>query len=158
MTAAMKDHGLSKLDLFTPNALHLGLPPLTTGFYTTMGSAATMILERDVLSRKAHILRLLGPIVGAKAKGEGYLHRRTAAHERIISHMGLYYSCGSGGGSREGGWRRAPTLTDAALEKAAKSMQTAEGRREYVRKGLQKEWEALGMKTGTAVDDAVELD
>lgn len=86
------------------------------------------------------------------------MHRRSAAHERIISHMGLYYSCGSGGGSREGGWRTAPVLTKAASDKAAKSMQTVEGRREYVRKGLEKEWEALGVKTGASRDDAVELD
>lgn len=139
MTQAAKEHYLSKLDLFTPNALHPTLPSLTTGLYTVMGSACTMILESDVRARKAHILSLLGADVD--------MHRRPATHDRIISHMQLYYCCGNA--RHEAGWRKAPSLTNAAMEKAAKSMKTEEGRMEYVRKGLEKEWVAMGVKVGS---------
>ncbi|KAH8727589.1 hypothetical protein GQ44DRAFT_748327 [Phaeosphaeriaceae sp. PMI808] len=142
MTQATKEYDLSKLDLFTPNELHPTLPPLTSGLYTVMGSAATMILQRDVVARKAYIQRSLG----AKGADTVYMHRRPAAHDRIIAHMGLYFSCGNG--SRGSGWRKAPVLSEAAMEKVAKSMRTEEGRREYVRKGLEREWEAMGMMSG----------
>ncbi|KAH7095995.1 hypothetical protein FB567DRAFT_513944 [Paraphoma chrysanthemicola] len=138
MTQATKDHSLSKLDLFTPNTLHPALPPLTTGLTTVMGSACTMILESDVLARRTHIQALLG--AGVESKG------RVAAHDRIVAHMGLYYSCGNA--SQGGGWRRAPRLSEQALEKASKSMRSEEGRREYVRKGLEREWAAMGMGVG----------
>ncbi|KAF2833048.1 hypothetical protein CC86DRAFT_365034 [Ophiobolus disseminans] len=150
MTQATKDHYLSKLDLFTPNALHPALPPLTTGLHTVMGSGCTMILECDVLSRKAHIKSLLG------GSAETHMQRRPAAHDRIIAHMGLYYCCGNG--RRPGGWRKAPNLSDAAMEKAAKSMKTEEGRREYVRRNLEKEWQGMGMGTGRSRDDPLEVD
>jgi len=150
MTQATKDHQLSKLDLFTPNALHPTLPPLTTGLYTVMGSSCTMILERDVIAREGYIRLLLGDAV------DTHIHRRAAAHDRIIAHMGLYYC--SGNGSSPGGWRKAPSLSEAAMEKAAKSMQTEEGRREYVRKGLEKEWQLMGTGSGGTKDDPFELD
>lgn len=150
MTQATKDHYLSKLDLFTPNALHPTLPPLTTGLHTVMGSGCTMILERDVLSRKAHVKSLLG------GNAETHMQRRPAAHDRIIAHMGLFYCCGNG--RRPGGWRKAPDLSEAAMEKAAKSMRTDEGRREYVRKNLEKEWQGMGVGTGSSRDDPVEVD
>jgi hypothetical protein len=135
---------LSKLDLFTPNALHPKLPPLTTGLYTVMGGAATMILECDVLARKAHIQALLGP------KGtEDDMHRRPATHDRIINHLGLYY-CPS-----RGGWRKAPVLSPAAMEKAVKSMKSEEGRREYVRMALNKEWEAMSVGSGSPSNSVV---
>jgi hypothetical protein len=149
MTQASKDYYLSKLDLFTPNALHPSLPPLTTGLYTIMGNPCTMILESDVLARKAHIASLLG------AAAETHMQRRPAAHDRIIAHMGLYFLCGKG---RQGLWVKAPPLSAAAMEKAAKSMKTVEGRREYVRKALEKEWQALGVGTGGSREDAVEID
>jgi hypothetical protein len=149
MTQASKTHFLSKFDLFTPNVLHPLLPLLTTGLYTVMGSAATMILERDVLARKAHIRALLGPCVD----GED-MHKRPAAHDRIAAHLGLYY-CPS-----RGGWRQAPTMSPAALEKAAKSMQSLEGREEYARKALVKEWEAMGqdVESRGIRDNPVELE
>jgi hypothetical protein len=147
MTQASKFHALSKLDLFTPNALHPELPPLTTGIYTVMGSAATMILEADVLARKAHIRALLGP----KGTDED-MHRRPAAHERIINHLGLYF-CPS-----RGEWRKAPRMSPAALEKAAKSMKSEEGRMEYVKTALNKEWAAMGLGSGGTKHDPIELD
>jgi hypothetical protein len=150
MTQASKTHLLSKLDLFTPNVLHPLLSPLTTGLYTVMGSPATMILESDVLARKAHIQALLGPGV------DGHnMHKRPAAHDRIAAHLGLYY-CPS-----RGGWRRAPSMSPAALEKAAKSMQTKHGRAEYARKALVRDWEAMGQyyaRTGSSRDGPVELE
>ncbi|KAH3958933.1 hypothetical protein HBI81_150480 [Parastagonospora nodorum] len=135
MTQAHKAHSLSKLDLFTPNALHPELPPLTSGLYTVMGTPAIMLLEADVRAREAHIKARLG------AKADKSMRRRPAAHDRIVNHMGLHYSPNRG-------WSRAPSMSSAALEKAAKSMQTEEGRREYVRKALAKEWEALGQGGG----------
>jgi hypothetical protein len=97
-----------------------------------------MILERDVLARKAHIQALLGP------KGtDADMHRRPATHDRIISHLCLYY-CPSRG------WRRAPALSPAAMDKAVKSMRSEEGRRDYVRKALNKEWEAMGIGSGSS--------
>jgi len=150
MTQATKDHSLSKLDLFTPNELHPTLPPLTTGLYTVMGSPSTMILEGDVLTRKAYIMSLLGDAA------ETHMRRRPAAHDRIIAHLGLHYCCGNG--MLPGRWRKAPPLNEVALEKAAKSMRTEEGRREYVRKGLEKEWLALGMRMGRSRDDALEIE
>jgi hypothetical protein len=140
MTQAAHDHSLSKLDLFTPNELHPTLPPLTIGVYTVMGSPCTMILESDVLARKAYITSMLG------VAAEKFMQRRPATHDRIIAHMGLYYCCGNG--TRPGRWRKAPPLNEVAVEKAAKSMRTEEGRRWYVRKGLEREWEALGVRTG----------
>jgi hypothetical protein len=147
MTQAHKAHSLSKLDLFTPNALHPNLPPLTTGLYTVMGSPAIMLLESDVLTRKAHIQTLLG--VGA----EKSMQRRPAAHDRIVNHMGLHYCPNRG-------WSRAPSMSTAALEKAAKSMQTDERRKEYVRKALAREWEALGRGggSGSTPDEPLEID
>ncbi|KAF2032553.1 hypothetical protein EK21DRAFT_35642, partial [Setomelanomma holmii] len=140
MTQATKDHSLSKLDLFTPNVLHPKLSPLTTGLTTVMGSACTMILERDVLARKAHVLALLGPDAEA---AEAAMRRRPAAHDRILAHMEQYYCCGNG--SRSSGWRRGPRLSEQALEKASKSMRTEEGRRDYVRKALEREWATMGL-------------
>jgi hypothetical protein len=135
MTQAQKAYNLSKLDLFTPNALHPKLPPLTTGLYTVMGGAATM---------KAHIRALLGP------KGNtDDMHRRPAAHDRIISHLGLYYC------PTRSGWRRAPVLSPAAMDKAVKSMKTEEGKREYVKKALNKEWAAMSVGSGSPSSPAV---
>jgi hypothetical protein len=150
MTQATTEHHLSKLDLFTPNVLHPTLPPLTSGLHTVMGSGCTMILEADVLAREAHIKSLLGD------HAEKHMQRRPAAHDRIIAHMGIYYC--SGNGSGPGGWRRAPGLSEAALEKAAKSMKTQEGRNEYVNKNLEKEWKAMGMGSGNSRDEALEID
>jgi hypothetical protein len=138
MTQASKSHSLSKLDLFTPNALHPKLPPLTTGLYTVMGGAATMILESDVRARKAHIRALLGP----KGRTE-FMRSRPAAHDRIIAHLGLFYC------PTRNKWRKTPGLTPAAMDRAAKSMKTEEGRREYVKKALNKEWEAMSAGSGS---------
>lgn len=153
MTQAIKDHRLSKLDLFTPNLLHPTLPPLTTGVYTVMGSACTMILKSDVLARETHIKSLLrAPADGDTDK---LMRGRIAAHDRIIAHMGQYYC--SGNGSSPGGWRKAPALSEAAMEKAAKSMKTEEGRKAYMKKNLEHEWRLMGMKSGNSAEDALEI-
>ncbi|KAF2447906.1 hypothetical protein P171DRAFT_383141 [Karstenula rhodostoma CBS 690.94] len=81
MTAALRDHRLSKLDLFTPNILHPTLPPLSTGQYSVMGSEATMIATSDVLARKAHIASLLGP---AKADNRRIMRSRAESHSSLI--------------------------------------------------------------------------
>lgn len=150
MTLASKTHHLSKLDLFTPNALHPSLPPLTSGLLPVMGSTATMILEVDVLKRKAHIRHLLGP--KNHTGGDEDMYRRPAAHDRIVTHLGLYFC------PARGGWRKAPPASPAAMDKAVKSMRSEEGRREYVRKALEREWAAMGMGTGRTREEAVELD
>lgn len=149
MTQALKAHHLSKLDLFTPNALHPNLEPLTSGLLPVMGSTATMILETDVLARKAHIRRLLGP--SANGSDED-MYRRPAAHDRIVTHLGLYFC------PARGGWRKAPPASPAAMDKAVKSMKSEEGRREYVRINLEREWAAMGMGSGRCKEEAVELD
>lgn len=135
MTQAIKEHDLSKLDLFTPNPLHTHLPPLTTGAYSVGGDVATMILNADVFARKAYIAGLLG----AQAGDEKYMRCRVHAHDRIIAHMGLYFHTGNGE------WRKAPGLSEKAFEKATKSMRTEERRREYVKNGLEREWAAMGL-------------
>ncbi|KAL5118258.1 hypothetical protein ACEQ8H_003768 [Pleosporales sp. CAS-2024a] len=146
MTEAHRSYSLSKLDLFTPNSLHPHLPPLTTGIYTVGGSPAIMILESDVVQRQAHILSLLRP------EFQQRMPRRTAAHARIINHMGVWYCPRSG-------WCRSPRLSAAALEKAAKSMQTEEGRRDYVKKALAKEWEMMGRAAGGwSADEPLEVE
>lgn len=93
-----------------------------------------MILEADVLARADHIHGLLGKeLVGLS----GYMSRRTAQHERLVMHMGIYLNAGTMK------WVRAPALSEQALSRATKSMQSEEGRREYVRRGLEAEWKAM---------------
>jgi hypothetical protein len=144
MTQASKTHSLSKLDLFTPNALHPNLPPLTIGIYMVLGNAATMILESDVLARKAHIQALVGP--------KADMHLRPGTHERIINHLGMYFC------PYRGAWKKAPVMTPAALEKATKSMKSEEGRREYVKAALEKEWAVMGVGKEGTKDEPIQVD
>ncbi|KAF1964890.1 hypothetical protein BU23DRAFT_604520 [Bimuria novae-zelandiae CBS 107.79] len=76
--AAHKPHRISKLDLLTPNALHLSLPPLRVG----RSDSNIMIATADVLARKAHIEKLLGPEVDAAD-----LTRRARNHDGIYKYM-----------------------------------------------------------------------
>jgi hypothetical protein len=130
MSTATSTHHLSKLDLFTPNVLHPTLPPLTTGTYPVMGTAATMILSQDVFARSAHIASLLGD----KCEDLGYMQRRVAAHDRIVAHMRIRY-CGEERRWVAAGWSGG---------KVARSMGSEEGRRGYVERGLEREWGEMG--------------
>jgi hypothetical protein len=136
MTEATQTTHLSKLDFFTPSPLHPHLPPLATGSYAVNGGTATMLSTPDVLARRDHIYALLGD----KVKDEKYMRVRPATHERIIKHMekeyynGRWYNVGMAG-RRDG-------------KNVPKSMQTWEARREYVKKGLEREWEAMGVDKG----------
>jgi hypothetical protein len=113
-----------------------------------------MLLERDVRARRAHVMRLLG-CSGNEDRAREVMARRPAAHDRIIAHMGVYFCF-------KRGWCRTPGLNETAMEnlKVAKSMRTEEGRGEYVRKALEKEWGLMGMGAGMgrSEDDAVVLD
>ncbi|KAF2728478.1 hypothetical protein EJ04DRAFT_516556 [Polyplosphaeria fusca] len=133
MTEAIANHGLSKLDLFTPNRL-LDLPTLTNGEYFVMGNFSTMLSKPDVLARKAYIHGLLGE----KAKDEGYLRRRAAAHERIIKHMNARVQHGRV-------HERTSFIDPVDTSKTTASMRTPEGRANYVTEHLRRERAALGM-------------
>lgn len=130
MTQATHDHHLSKLDLFTPNALHPSLAPLPLGTYPVMGGVATMLCARAVLARRDYIYTLLG----ARAHDAGSMRVRPAAHNRIMQHLGIAFDAGRGEWVRVGVGER---------EGGPKSMRTREGRVEYVKRGLQREWAAL---------------
>ncbi|PVI08586.1 hypothetical protein DM02DRAFT_6874 [Periconia macrospinosa] len=141
-TEAITTHGLSKLDLFTPNRLHPTLPPLVLGTYTCMGGETLMLSTRTVLDRKAHIHDLLGE---QKAADTNYLRRRIAAHDRLIRHMGVVFRVRNGVGR----WyiqHHIPNRGDPnAKSKVPKSMASAESRAAYVTANLKREWEAMGI-------------
>jgi hypothetical protein len=152
MTEAAKTHHLSKLDLFTPNMLHPSLPPLTIGKYSVMGGEAIMILESDVLARKALIENVrkacvqkrLGHVISHDYLDEE-MRRRPAAHDRLTNHYGVHFSTACGG------WRRILEATQTPAKKQPRSMESREKRMKYVRKGLNEEWKFLDM--GTKGDD-----
>ncbi|KAF1911922.1 hypothetical protein BDU57DRAFT_460475 [Ampelomyces quisqualis] len=135
MTEASRTHHLSKLDLFTPNMLHPSLPPLTLGKYFVMGGQAIMVLESDVLARKAHIHKLLGG-----QRPELRMRRRPAAHDRITNHYGVHFATACGG------WRRTLETTQLPAKKQPRSMESGDKRRKYVRKELNEEWGYMGME------------
>ncbi|CAI6246635.1 unnamed protein product [Periconia digitata] len=150
-TDAINTHGLSKLDIFTPNALHPNLPPLSLGTYMCMGGSTLMLATNSVLSRKAHIHGLLGV---EKASDTQFLRRRVAAHDRLIKHMGIVFQVRAGTGI----WvkRRQPGRDDrrhGGSEVKAKtplSMASAQTRDTYVNINLEKEWAAMGMSVREA--------
>ncbi|KAF2463317.1 uncharacterized protein BDR25DRAFT_273165 [Lindgomyces ingoldianus] len=146
MTNASTKHGLSKLDLFTPNPLHPNLPSLTVGVYMCMGSHTVMLSEPDVLARKKYIYDLLGT---AQSSDPAYLKRRVSAHERIIKHMDRRLNLGQ--------WVRRRPLAIVEGEAIAKSMRTEESREKYVVEGLEREWAAMGIRGGSE-ESAIELD
>ncbi|ORY15552.1 hypothetical protein BCR34DRAFT_558571 [Clohesyomyces aquaticus] len=138
MTDATTTHGLSKLDLFTPNILHPSLPPLTIGSYMCMGSDALMLSLPDVLARKSYVHGLLGP---EKAAGVAYLRRRAAAHERMMMHVGYSLVLGK--------WSKNPDDWYKWRDDGrCRSLQTKEGREQYVKEALEREWAVMGMDIG----------
>ncbi|KAF1840970.1 uncharacterized protein K460DRAFT_410363 [Cucurbitaria berberidis CBS 394.84] len=145
MTNATQDYNLSKLDLFTPNALHPRLPRLATGAYKVMGGNAVMVAEADVLARRDHVYKLLGE----KAQDASYMRKRPATHNRITQHLGIVWNCTNGSWGKGSG----PSST------LPKSMRTEEDRKEYVKKALQKEWAAMNVnKYGFPQDPPIEFD
>jgi hypothetical protein len=88
MTDAHSKYKLSKLELFTPNALFPDLPPLRLGTLSTMGTLAIMIHEADVISRREYIRRLLGKNQSDKA----YMRKRGGFHMRIVQRLGLVFT------------------------------------------------------------------
>ncbi|KAF2638081.1 hypothetical protein P280DRAFT_383709, partial [Massarina eburnea CBS 473.64] len=58
-TDAIQKHGLSKLDLFTPNVLHPTLHPLSLGTYMLGPAEITMISKSSVVERKEYVHGLL---------------------------------------------------------------------------------------------------
>jgi hypothetical protein len=157
MTEAITVHGVSKLDLFTPNRLHPTLPPLTLGAYVCMGNDTLMISTPCVLARKAHVYALLGD----QADDTGYLRRRIAAHDRLIRHLDIMHKVSRG----KARWIKAYKLTAVGADgekvptKLTKSLQTIETREEYVRKALLKEWKAMGLGgQGRSEDTAITIE
>ncbi|KAF2869889.1 hypothetical protein BDV95DRAFT_523886 [Massariosphaeria phaeospora] len=138
MTRAITEHGLSKLDLFTPNVLHTSLAPLSVGEYFIAGCDATMISEPDVLARKKYILCRLG----LKGEHSGYLRRRAMAHDRLILHMGIRYRSGCGRWVKDSPWR---SEEDRVEVKGPASMRTAESRKKFIKKELDIARSALGI-------------
>lgn len=153
MTDAVIKHSLSKLDLFTPNLLHPNLPPLVLGSYVYMGGDTIMLSRPSVLERKAHIHALLGE---SKAEDTPYLHRRVAAHNRIVRHMEETYIMR---GHRVRWIDIGKHSVNANEVRLSKSLRTREARQEYVRKGLEKEWVAMGLDAkGRSKETAIEID
>jgi hypothetical protein len=112
---------------------------------------STVISEPDIIARRDLIYALLGD---ERAQDPTYLRRRCAAHERLITHMGIVYWSG---GKR---WVKKSKFFKPSPEKVPvvpKSMKTKESREEYVKKVLEKERSALGMG-GTSEENAIELD
>lgn len=146
MTDATTKHGLSKLDLFTPNVLHPNLPPLTFGTYMCMGGETMMISESDVLARKGLIQGMLGEDA---AKDPKYLTRRRAAHSRIMEAMDIEF--------RSGRWMKAHKFRLDAEGKVKKMFRTAESREQYLKQYLEKEWADMGM-SGYSAETAITLE
>jgi hypothetical protein len=147
MTTAITKHNLSKLDLFTPNALHPNLPRLNYGYYMCMGGQTMMISEPDVLARKEMIHGML-----AKGHWEpGTLRRRIAAHDRIAEAMGIAFLSGR--------WVRAERpLLDTELSRSTKKyLRTEEDRKKYVKENLEIQWVMMG-KTGYSEATAIAVD
>ncbi|KAF2018918.1 hypothetical protein BU24DRAFT_458646 [Aaosphaeria arxii CBS 175.79] len=142
MTDAATKHGLSKLDLFTPNPLHASLPPLTHGTYNCMGTAAVMLLETDVLARKTHIHGLLAAASGPDAVTPPALNRRVAAHTRIAAALGIawyqVYWRNVGHGDGGGGGDFAPPSADMQSLRA--------GKLHYAREQIKRQWAAMGLE------------
>jgi hypothetical protein len=147
MTDAITNHGLAKLDLFTPNRLHPTLPPVSFGTYKCMGGDTTMLFTPSVLARKDHIHGLLGD----KASDAGYLRRRVAALGRMTLHMEVEHHIVQKQGKVI--WEKRDSLpgftsdmgADVVKKKFPKSMQTKEARETYVKEELAKQWDAMGM-------------
>jgi hypothetical protein len=135
MTEAIQITHLSKLDLFTPSPLHPHLPPLATGSYVVNGGTATMLSRSDVHARRNHIYAFLGD----KVKNEKYMRVRPTTHQRIIKHMGIEYHSGIFR------WINTGEVGRKEGRNLPKSMQSREARREFAAKGLEREWEAMGM-------------
>lgn len=151
MTAALLKYRLSKLDVFTPNALHPSLPPLVVGSYICMGGDTIMIAMPSIVKRAAHIYDLLGD----KSNDMDYLRRRVLAHQRLIQHMDIRLDVRNGRAK----WLKANKLEDeCGRPRGPKSMATKEGRVKYVREGLKKEWVALGVYVeGSSAETAIEV-
>jgi hypothetical protein len=113
---------------------------------------AIVISEPDVVSRSRLIHNLLGD---EKANDLVYMRRRNAAHERIITHMRVFYS------SEYQKWIKKPKVmmsssSDKPPPKLPKSMQTKESREEYIEKHLEIERAALGVR-GSSKEMPLEL-
>jgi hypothetical protein len=143
MTDAVTKHYISKLDLFTPNALHPNLPPLKFGTYVVMGGTSVMISLPDVLARKKLIHGMLGEALTRNH------NRRLAAHDRIMEAMDITFQYGK--------WVKAHKFRLDAEGKVKRALRTKESREQYVKESLEKEWEAMGMN-GFSEGRAIELD
>lgn len=144
MTAAIKNFGLTKLDLFTPNALHPNLPPLTVGEYVCNGVDTTMISEPDVLARKALIHGMLADSTPRALK------RRYNAHVLLLKHMNPTIPAGSSKWIPMGG----EEIPGAILWE---TLRTPQSRKMHVKELLEKEWAAMGI-SGYSTDTAIEMD
>ena len=112
-----------------------------------------MVSEPDVVSRSRLIHSLLGD---EKSQDLVFMRQRTAAHERIITHMQVFYS------SEYQKWLKKPKITmslssDKPPAKAPKSMQTKESREDYIEKHLEIERAALGVE-GSSKETPIELE
>jgi hypothetical protein len=143
-TAAIKDHGLSKLDLFTPNVLYPHLPPLVLGTYVCMGGDTLMISESSVLERKSQILKLLTH--GEEDYQDGSLLRRRAGrHHRFLQLMNSAYVVSK----CEGRWVRTNREQNGMSNKMVDA---------YVKEFLGKEWRSMRKPLGSSADSAIEID
>jgi hypothetical protein len=152
MTNAIKQHNLSKLDLFTPNCLHPTLPPLAHGEYSVMGGIATstfdtceftrkltnhsVIYEPDLIARQRYLVSLLGSLEGPESIGA---QKRIRRHDQLMAHMEIAYST-----ARKVWFRNPQTQKEGKTLK--KSLATKESREEYVRNALKTEWATLSTK------------
>ncbi|KAF2993608.1 hypothetical protein E8E13_001608 [Curvularia kusanoi] len=147
MTTAIRDHNLSKLDIFTPNRLYPTLPPLTHGEYPIMGGVATMFYEPDLASRRDYIHSQLSD----EDRLDKPLKTRVRRHEVLIRHMSVAYS------TSQKRWYRTQFYDEVVSRPGRRSLETKESREEFVRKQIAFERDQMGME-GSSEENAIELD
>lgn len=166
MTNAVKQYGLSKLDLFTPNRLHPELPALAHGEYPVMGGVATsmcnqcgfygaftnssVIYEPDLIVRRDHIHSFLGLL---DRPNNSTARKRIRRHDLLMMHMELGYSA-----AHKIWYRNTPPARKEGVGKMVrKSMETRESRDAFVRDVLASEQASL-RRQGASEETAIELD
>lgn len=153
MTNAIKQHNLSKLDIFTPNRLHPTLPTLAHGEYTVMGGVATSTYHIDQPTLMANgSLVIYEPELAARRdlihgcltdsdRFETNLRKRIRRHDALIMHLEIRYT------TRNKRWYESSRRqADYEGKSIRASLLTRESRDEFVRNALKQERAAMRME------------
>lgn len=121
-----------------------------------MGGDTLMLYTPSVLERKAYIYGQLGE---EKTANADYMRRRTAAHDRLIKHMGIAFRVRSGRGTWVGLSHIQSPEGSETRRKVPKSMASKEARDNYVRLHIGEEQAAMGMNiSGRLRSNPIEVD